>query len=133
MTTTTRPNPDVDALLHLIDRAERGTLLPAEADLLRAGVRDMAQYRDWCAQWSRRAAGYRTRIVLLRRALKRALARARRTAAVEAEVRRLFAVLDEVAPVATAYEQLLTAQLLPRLTAAGRRPAAANPPGRAAS
>ncbi|MET8627948.1 hypothetical protein ABZW30_30115 [Kitasatospora sp. NPDC004669] len=131
--TTTRLDPDVDALLHLIDRAERGALLPAEAELLRAGVRGMANYRDWCVQWSRRAAAYRSRIVLLRRALVRALGRARRTAAAEAELRDLQAVLAEVEPVQSAYEQLLTAQLLPRLTAAGRRPAAANPPGRAAS
>ncbi|MFB7905215.1 hypothetical protein ACFC1T_02135 [Kitasatospora sp. NPDC056076] len=129
MTTTTER--DVEALLHLVDRAERGALLPAEAELLRAGVRDMATYRDWCAQWSRHAVAARVRIAMLRRALGRALGRARRTAAAEAELRGLRAVLAEVEPVQDAYEQLLTAQLLPRLTT-GRRPAAV-PPGRAAS
>ncbi|MFJ2575982.1 hypothetical protein [Kitasatospora aureofaciens] len=133
MTTSTHRNRDVDALLHLVDRAERGALLPAEAELLRAGVRDMAKFRGWCVEWSRNAVAARARIAMLRRALRRSLVRARRTAAAEAELRDLQAVLAEVEPVQSAYEQLLTAQLLPRLTAAGRRPAAANPPGWAAS
>jgi len=34
---------DVDFLLHLVDRAERGALLPEEAPLLRRGIRQLAE------------------------------------------------------------------------------------------
>ncbi|MDH6123425.1 hypothetical protein [Kitasatospora sp. GP82] len=125
---------DAEALLHLIDRAERGALLPAEAALLRAGVRDMATYRDWCTEWSRLAAEGRRRAHLLRRALRRAVARAQRGRQAEAELAAWHAVLDgKPVPVRIsqqAYEQILAAQLLHSLTFADAadRLAGLNPP-----
>ncbi|MEY9944905.1 hypothetical protein [Kitasatospora sp. GAS1066B] len=137
---TTNPAPhrresDVEALLHLVDRAERGTLLPAEAALLRAGVNDMATYRQWCTEWSRIAVAGRARAHLLRQALRRALDRARNAAATEAELARLKAAQSPAELASEAYEDMLAAQLLDafalaraahRLRPVVRRPPAAS-------
>ncbi|MDH6134639.1 hypothetical protein P3T37_004043 [Kitasatospora sp. MAA4] len=135
MTITHAPHSreaDVDTLLHLVDRAERGALLPAEAALLRAGVNDMATYRQWCTEWSRVASVGRARAHLLRRALRRALERARRTAAAEAELARLKAAQNPAALSQEAYADLLAAQLVDAvsLARAARRlhPVARRPP-----
>ncbi|MFJ5883477.1 hypothetical protein [Kitasatospora cineracea] len=81
----TAPEPrrgehDVEVLLFLVDRAERGPLLPVEAELLRAAVRDMATYRRWCGQWAERTRAALARSALLRRALRRAVDRAQQRA-----------------------------------------------------
>ena len=104
---------DVTVLLHLVERAERGSLLPAEAAILRAGIRDLAVYREWCAEWSRLADDGRRRMHVMRRALRRAVARAQRGRQAELEVARLrAATAAEPEPVPQSYEALLAAQLL---------------------
>lgn len=57
---------DAAGLLHLVDRAEAGTLLAAEAVLLRQGIRAMAAEVQ---QAKRTAGGLSARIAALRREL----------------------------------------------------------------
>ncbi|WP_030271222.1 hypothetical protein [Streptomyces sp. NRRL B-24484] len=109
--------PDVEQLLHLVERAERGTLLPAEAELLRVGITDLSQYREWCGEWSRRHTRLRRIAAQRLRALQRALGRAQRGRLAEVELARLQATLDGARPAparpsGAAYEQLLAAELL---------------------
>ncbi|GAA2137842.1 hypothetical protein GCM10009760_18690 [Kitasatospora kazusensis] len=108
---------DVTVLLHLVERAERGSLLPAEAAILRAGIRDLAEYREWCAEWSRIADDGRRYLHVMRRALRRAVVRAQRGRRAEAELARLRAATTAV-PDGQAYEALLAAQLLDGLALA---------------
>jgi hypothetical protein len=110
---------DVTVLLHLVERAERGSLLPGEAAILRAGIRDLAVYREWCAEWSRIADDGRRRMHVMRRALRRAVARAQRGRQAELELARLRAVEPPTAELdGPAYEALLAAQLLDGLALA---------------
>lgn len=44
--TDTRTATEAERLLHLVDRAEAGRLLPAEAAMLRAGVQEFAARLD---------------------------------------------------------------------------------------
>ncbi|WP_035799885.1 hypothetical protein [Kitasatospora mediocidica] len=104
---------DVTVLLHLVERAERGSLLPAEAAILRAGICDLAVYREWCAEWARIAADGRRRMHVMRRALRRAVARAKRGRQAEIELAHLrAATAAEPKPDPQAYEALLAAQLI---------------------
>ncbi|SOB83153.1 hypothetical protein [Streptomyces sp. 1331.2] len=84
---------DVEQLLHLVARAERGALLPAEAELLRTGIADLSQYREWCGEWSRRQMRLRRIAHQRLRALQRSLARAQRGQLAEVELARLQAAL----------------------------------------
>ncbi|AUG78081.1 hypothetical protein CFP65_3280 [Kitasatospora sp. MMS16-BH015] len=104
---------DVTVLLHLVERAERGALLPGEAVILREGIRDLAVYREWCGEWSRIVDDGRRYLHVMRRALRRAVARAQRGRQAELEVARLRAATANTAePDGQAYEALLAAQLL---------------------
>ncbi|SDT69660.1 hypothetical protein SAMN05216371_3840 [Streptomyces sp. TLI_053] len=144
---------DVEQLLHLVDRAARGALLPGEAEMLREGIGELARYREWCTEWSRRHLRLRHTARQRLLALRRALARAQRGRLVEAELAHLQARLDAAAQPAVveqhAYEELLAAELLDgwalargraaaELAAAGLQPApgprsAAPPAGRPAT
>lgn len=53
------------ALLHLVERAERGALLPDEAALLRRGIRSLAEHAE-SAQRARRNERHRERRRLAR-------------------------------------------------------------------
>ncbi|GLW53953.1 hypothetical protein [Kitasatospora phosalacinea] len=108
--------PDVEALLFLVAQAERGPLLPIEADLLREAVRDMDRYRRWCEQWSDLHMRLRRTAAQRLRALRRALVRAQHGRAVEAELARVRA--EQVPTDPQQYEQLLAAQLLDGWTVA---------------
>ncbi|MEV7777818.1 hypothetical protein [Kitasatospora sp. NPDC088351] len=107
---------DVELLLHLVERAQRGALLPGEAELLREGIGELARYREWCAEWSRLHSRLRRTAYQRLRALRRALARAQRGRLVEAELALLRERLEAVAQPAVveqaAYEELLAAELL---------------------
>ncbi|MFD7738399.1 hypothetical protein [Streptomyces sp. MJM8645] len=110
-----RPD-DVELLLHLVDRAERGVLLPDEVLLLREGIVELARYRQWCAQWSTRHARLRRTAHQRLRALQRALPRVQRGRLVEVELAHVRARLDAGAQQgvveAVEYERLLAAELL---------------------
>ncbi|MFE7638323.1 hypothetical protein ACFU7Z_30180 [Kitasatospora sp. NPDC057518] len=127
---------DVEQLLHLVERAERGALLPGEAALLREGIGDLARGWEWCAEWSRRHLRLRRTARQRLLALRRALARAQRGRLVEAELALLRERLDAAQPAVeqAAYEESLAAELLDgwalargraavELAAAGLRPA----------
>ncbi|MEU6237431.1 hypothetical protein [Kitasatospora sp. NPDC047058] len=106
---------DVEQLLHLVDRAARGALLPGEAELLREGIGELARYREWCAEWSSRHLQLRRTARQRLLALRRALARAQRGRVVEAELALLQGRLNAAAQPAgegEAYEELLAAELL---------------------
>ncbi|WP_371518005.1 hypothetical protein [Kitasatospora sp. NBC_01300] len=109
-----RPD-DVELLLHLVEQAERGALLPDEAALLREGIVELARYRQWCAQWSTRHARLRRTAHQRLRALQRALPRAQRGRLVEVELAHVRARLDagtQQGVEAVEYERLLAAELL---------------------
>ncbi|WP_043470981.1 hypothetical protein [Kitasatospora sp. MBT66] len=116
MSATPTDRADVERMLHLVDRAARGALLPGEAELLRDGIGELARYREWCAEWSRLHDRLRRTARQRLRALRRALARAQRGRAVESELALLRERLDAAARPAVDdradYEELLAAELL---------------------
>ncbi|MFJ1708555.1 hypothetical protein [Kitasatospora sp. NPDC088346] len=117
---TAGARPDIEQLLHLVARAERAALLPAEAELLRTGIADLSQYREWCGEWSRRHMRLRRIAQQRLRALQRSLARAQRGRLAEVELARLQATLAAGTRPATpgpAYEQLLDGWALARAAA----------------